>query len=240
MGYFFALGFLYGLRHALDADHVAAVAALATRARSARQMLRLGLAWGGGHAVTLFAVCALVLGLDLGFTDEVAHGLELLVGVMLIALGLDVVRRVRRERMHAHAHRHGADTTHLHLHTHAGEAAHAESRHGHDHPATLPGRAAAIGLMHGLAGSAGLLLLSAGAMESVAVGLVYIALFGLGSMLGMAALSLTIALPLRYTARFATWGYNGIHAVIGVGTAALGAVVVARNAADTAAWLGLA
>lgn len=239
MAYFFALGFLFGLRHALDADHLAAVATLATRAKSARETLRMGLAWALGHGVTLFAVCAVALVLGAGFSDRLAGALEFLVGVMLILLGGDVVRRVIRDRVHAHVHRHAERDIHLHVHGHADGHDHAESTHAHHHAPALTRRALAVGLMHGLAGSAALLLLSMGAMESTAMALAYMALFGLGSMVGMGALSLTIALPLKRCAGLVTWGYNGIHGVIGIGTVILGGVVVAETAEAAAGWIGL-
>lgn len=72
MSYIFFLGFLLGLRHALDADHLATVATLASRARSMGETARTGVAWGAAHAVTLFAVCALVLSLDVGMPETLA------------------------------------------------------------------------------------------------------------------------------------------------------------------------
>jgi hypothetical protein len=230
MAYFFALGFLFGLRHALDADHLAAVASLATRAKSATDILRMGLAWGLGHGVTLFVVCGIALAIGAGFTGQIAGALECLVGVMLVLLGGDVIRRAIRDRLHAHAHRHQDQSTHLHIHSHVQDSDHAGSDHAHGHRQGLTGRAMAIGLMHGLAGSAALLLLSMGAMENAMMGMIYVALFGLGSMIGMGALSLTIALPLKRCANMVTWGYNGIHVAIGAGTIALGGFIVAETA----------
>ena len=93
--------------------------------------------------------------------------------------------------------------------------------------------------MHGLAGSAALLLISVGAMETAAYALAYVALFGLGSILGMAALSLTIALPLRLSAGLITWSYNGVHAVVGIATTVFGGALLAETWAPAAALLGL-
>ena len=93
--------------------------------------------------------------------------------------------------------------------------------------------------MHGLAGSAALLLISVGAMETAAYALAYVALFGLGSILGMAALSLTIALPLRLSAGLITWGYNGVHGAVGIVTIVFGGALLAETAAPVAALLGL-
>jgi hypothetical protein len=237
MLYVLGLGFLFGLRHALDADHIAAVASLATRSRSVRDTVRVGLAWGLGHALTLFAVCAAVLVMGAGFPEHFALMAEFIVGIMLVGLGLDVLRRTIKERLHVHAHGHTDSGYHVHIHSHAGERRHEDSTHLHSHPAGLPRRAAIVGLMHGLAGSAALLLLAVSAFDTVVIGLAYVALFGIGSMLGMAVLSFTMALPLRRMARYTTWGMNGVNAVVGTGTVALGVMVMVETAPAAALWL---
>jgi hypothetical protein len=240
MTYTFVLGFLFGIRHALDADHIAAVAALATRSRSTRETLRTGLSWGLGHALTLFLVCAAVLLADVPLKENFAALAEFVVGVMLVGLGADVLRRAARDRKHVHVHRHGHDAVHLHLHSHAGEGEHLRSahHHRHDHAIGLAPRALVVGLMHGLAGSAALVVFAAAEMVDIWSGLVYVALFGLGSMIGMGALSLTIALPLRSAQQVATWGFRGVNLAVGLGTAILGGVVMFETAPALAAWLG--
>lgn len=220
MGAVLLFGLLIGMKHAVEADHVAAVASLAARSRGIGETLRLGLAWGLGHWAALFGVGAVVLSLDTALPEQVARLLELMVGVMLLALGADVIRRVLRDRIHFHVHVHGDGTRHVHAHSHAGEGAHEGSRHEHRHG--LPLRALAVGLMHGLAGSAALLLLAASRVESLWLGLGYLALFGLGSMVGMAALSLAIALPLHRMARPLTLAHNALSAAVGALTAGLG------------------
>lgn len=238
MIYIFLLGLLFGLRHALDADHIAAVAALATRAKSRRETVRTGIAWGLGHALTLFLVCAAVLLMDVGLPGDVALVAECAVGLMLVALGADVIRRTIRERIHVHGHAHGRDGYHVHLHSHAGEGSHAASAHRHVHRQGLPARALVVGLMHGLAGSAALLVIAVTEMASVADGLIYVALFGAGSMIGMAALSFTIALPMRRAARYLTYGFNGLNAAVGAGTTGLGAFLVWQTAPAVAGLIG--
>lgn len=211
-----ALGFLLGLKHALDADHVAAVAALATRAASAADRVRLSGLWGLGHAVTLFACGALLLALGAQVPPALAAALEGLVGVVLVALGVDVLRRLRRRGVHVHAHRHGDGTLHVHAHAHA----HAAADHAHAHPDGLLPRAFAVGTVHGLAGSAALVLLSLEAARTTAQALAYLALFGLGSIAGMCALSLAISLPLRRVPTRAVG--RGLEGALGALTIALG------------------
>ncbi|HEX3557463.1 MAG TPA: urease accessory protein [Thermoanaerobaculia bacterium] len=224
---------LLGLRHALEADHLAAVASLATRSRSLRSTVAQGVAWGLGHTITLLVVGGACLLLRATIPDRVATALEAAVGVMLLALGADVLWRLYRRRIHVHVHRHADGTVHLHAHGHAPEEAaaphHQQQAHEHPHAHGLPHRALMVGLMHGLAGSAALLLVTLTTLTSAWLGLAYIAFFGAGSILGMAALSAVIALPLRGTARMSQvlggW-YNGLEAAIGVSTILIGAWVL--------------
>lgn len=217
------LGIFIGMKHALESDHVAAVASLATRATSTREMVGLGVAWGCGHTVILLAIGAAVLAFDAVVPEQVAGGLELAVGVMLVVLGGDVIRRLIRDRVHIYAHRHG-EITHIHAHAHA-EGLQGTSGHDHGHPA-LAWRALLVGAVHGMAGSAALLLLTAQAIHSFWMGVLYIFLFGVGSVAGMAALSAAISLPLRLTARRLGWAYRGLTAIVGIFTIALGIHVV--------------
>lgn len=238
MLYILVIGFLLGLRHALDADHLAAVASLATRSSSTSETVRTGIAWGLGHTVSLFVVCAAVLVMDVGFPEHVASIAEFIVGLMLVGLGADVIRRAIRKKIHVHGHSHDDDGYHLHLHGHSNTRVHDAAAHSHAHPRGLPTRALVVGLMHGLAGSAALLLLAVTEQGSMGMALVYVALFGAGSMLGMAVLSFTIALPLRASARFAKLGFNAFNGAIGAGTVALGLYIVFETAPSVAGILG--
>ncbi len=221
-----AIGFLLGLRHALDADHVAAVAALATQARSIRETVKTGIAWGIGHTVTLFAVCAIIIVSGVAFPERLAGTLEFLVGLMLVGLGIDVILRIVRERIHVHAHAHLDQGSHIHFHSHEDETDHNASAHDHDHRSTLPKRALAIGLMHGLAGSAALLLLAVSQQISTAEALIYVLIFGVGSVAGMAILSAAIAWPIMASARRGTNLFKRFNLAIGTGTALIGAFVM--------------
>ena len=112
------IGFFLGLRHALDADHVATVAALATRSQSVGETIRTGLAWGLGHAATLLTVCILIIVFQIPFPENIAGLLEFFVGLILLWLGLDVILRVLRGRIHVHLHTHVNRGSHIHFHSH--------------------------------------------------------------------------------------------------------------------------
>jgi cytochrome c biogenesis protein CcdA len=219
------LGFLIGMKHALEADHVAAVASLATRSRSVIDTCRQGAAWGVGHTLTLLVFGGLVLVVDTVIPERLAQGLELAVGLMLVLLGADVLRRLVTERVHFHLHRHG-EQLHVHAHAHEPGGDHSRDPHAHSHPSGLPLRSLLVGMMHGMAGSAALIILTLGTVQSPWEGLAYILLFGLGSVVGMALLALAIAIPLRYSARRLTVAHNALKAVVGLATLGLGGTLV--------------
>lgn len=221
----FALGFLLGFQHALEADHLAAVASLATGSKGLRGAVRNGMFWGLGHTLTLllFGGAALVAGRLV--PDQFAAALEFAVGLMLLALGLDVLWRLRRQRVHIHRHRHGR-REHFHAHVHPAGQTHAALPHEHRHPQKFPLRAFAVGMMHGMAGSAAIVVLTLKTVHSPAEGLLYILLFGLGSVLGMAILSTVIGLPLRWTAKSLSRAFRGVNACVGLATVGLGLYVM--------------
>jgi hypothetical protein len=227
------LGFLIGMRHTLEADHVAAVATLTANTGSVRRAVPLGLLWGVGHTLALgaFGMTALMMG-SVVPQDFVGY-LELAVGVMLMVLGADVLIRLRRDRIHFHIHSHSGGVVHFHAHSHAKETEHASQRtrprHDHGHPAGLKARAFFIGIMHGMAGSAVLIVLTMQSLPSLAAGVAYIALFGAGSMLGMAVLSAAIAWPLHRWGQTLTWLNHTARAGVGGLTLMLGAVIVMKH-----------
>jgi ABC-type nickel/cobalt efflux system permease component RcnA len=229
MLYVLGLGFMIGMKHALEADHIAAVASLATGSRSINETTKLGVAWGLGHTITLFLVGTVVLLADMLVPETVAHYLEFAVGVMLTVLGIDVMVRMTRRKAHFHTHDHGG-SHHFHAHRHAPKARHDKTAHGHNHPSGLPLRALLVGLIHGLAGSAALVLLALSTITSLWLGLTYMLLFGVGSIVGMAMLSCAIALPLRFTADRLTWAWRGLTVGIGAITMVLGVSVAWRIA----------
>ena len=218
------IGFLLGIRHAMESDHVAAVASLVTRSPSMHESIRLGSAWGLGHTITLFIFGSAVLLLDRMIPEQIALMLEFIVGIMLVVLGIDVIRRFMRDSVHFHFHRHADGTLHWHAHSHETgktEFNHANSSHEHVHPERFPLRALLIGIMHGMAGSAALIVLTLQSVHSFAMGLIYISLFGIGSIAGMALLSMVIMLPLRHSAnRFA-----GLHQYLQLGIGSVTALL---------------
>ena len=185
-------GFLLGVRHALDPDHLAAVASISTEAKSIRDRVTQGAVWGIGHTLTLLVFGGVAILLGNLIPETLSAWLEAAVGLMLVLLGLDVLRRVRAERVHIHVHAHDLQEQHLHFHYHREDVS-----HDHSHPKTFPFRALFVGLMHGMAGSAALVLLAVSATTQPSHGMAYVIVFGIGSILGMAALSAVLSLPLR-------------------------------------------
>jgi ABC-type nickel/cobalt efflux system permease component RcnA len=210
------LGFALGLQHALEADHLAAVASVAAGSGRPGEIVKHGLTWGLGHALTLLALAGLLLVLGRALPEAWAGRLELAVGAMLMALGVQALWRVARRRrsLRTPAHPH----QHLHLHPYPRQD-----------PPGFRWRTLAVGLMHGLAGSAALVLLALGQVGDPLWGVAYVLLFGVGSMVGMAALSAVVAVPLSRTARSVSLAGVGLQALIGVLTTGLGIATVAAH-----------
>src|SRR5271167_2330579 len=222
------LGFLLGMQHALEVDHVAAVSSIAARRSDVADIVKHGLTWGIGHTLTLFAFAGAALSLGQAIPEHLARPIETAVGVMLVGLGVHVLWRLWRDRVHFHKHSHGDGTLHIHAHSQAGETiAHARAPHTHGHG--FRWRTLLVGLMHGMAGSAALLVLTVSQASSVAAGLGYVALFGIGSMIGMGALSTVIAVPLALSARWLTWANRGLQGAVGVITIAIGARTIVET-----------
>jgi high-affinity nickel permease len=190
-----SLGFLLGLKHALDADHVAAILTIATENRTFWRSSLIGFCWGLGHTVILLIVGTAVLLFKLTIPSAWAKLFEVAVGVMLVGLGLSVAFALWRERVHLHSHWHEDGEEHRHLHSHSRGA-----HHDHLHRFRLEYKSLAVGMVHGLAGSAALLLLVLAAVPSLGVGLVYILVFGTGSILGMVFLATAMSIPFAMSA----------------------------------------
>jgi sulfite exporter TauE/SafE len=188
---------LLGLRHATDPDHVAAVVTLATserlpgRGRSAAG--RLGLAWGLGHAFTLLAVGVPFIAFDTRLPAAVQKGAEVTIGVLIVLLALRLLHRWRAGSFHLHEHEHEGGLRHVHLHAHADE-----KDHLHEHGSQAPIGAFAVGLAHGLGGSAGVSLVLLATVESRAVGVAALAVLALGTAVAMTLLSSGFGIALRH------------------------------------------
>ncbi len=219
------LGFLLGMQHALEADHIAAVSSIAARRSSVGDIVKHGLTWGVGHTLTLFVFAGAAILLGQVIPGSLERPLEAAVGVMLVGLGAHVLWRLWRDRVHVHRHQHGDGKVHLHAHSHAGEMmTHRDSAHVHSHGVRW--RTLVVGLMHGMAGSAALVVLAASQAGTPMVGLFYILLFGVGSMLGMGALSTAIAVPIAASARWLTWANRGLQMAVGLLTIGIGAMTI--------------
>jgi high-affinity nickel permease len=211
------LGFLIGLQHALEADHIAAIASLASDKTGLKRIARHGAIWGAGHALTLAAFGGAVYALKLTLDDKLANGLEFAVGLMLVYLGSRIIFKLVRDRIHFHVHRHAGGDAHFHAHSHAGDVIdHRASRHGHVHPQGSWKRSLGVGMMHGLAGSAAVVALTASTATAPVPGFAFMALFGLGSTFGMAAFSAVLAVPLTLTAKTLTWANRGLQFLAGL------------------------
>jgi sulfite exporter TauE/SafE len=214
----FGLGLLLGIQHALDPDHLIAVSTIVSEHRNFKWASLIGAFWGLGHTTTLFIVGMIVIGLRVTIPPRLGSGLELLVAVMLVILGLNVLRKsLGPERVHLHTHRHNPEThTHFHVHENSGQD------HAHPHPFKAMRRPFIVGMVHGLAGSAALMLLVLSTIESPIGGLVYIVIFGLGSVGGMLLLSGIISLPFILTAQRFTVMNRWIRVIAGVASVTFG------------------
>jgi hypothetical protein len=192
------LGFSMGLRHALEADHLAAVASLSARAASPTALLRVAGAWGVGHGLAILAIACLWVATGVSVPEQMQPFVEAAAGLLLVWLGVDLLRERGGARARLSAHEHGGGTVHAHLHWRLQGEKHAD-RAGvldHRHPSDPLRRALLVGSLHGLGGSALLGLLAARGTDS-GQAIAYAAVFGLGATAGMLLLSTTISLPLR-------------------------------------------
>ena len=219
------------MQHAFEADHIAAVACLTNGNASPRSVLAHGTTWGIGHTATLLLFGGAVLFFGFQLDEQIARWLEFAVGGMLVGLGTKVLFGLWRERVHIHIHSHNDGTVHVHAHGH--KFSHRQSPHTHVHKQFTPGsyfRTLAVGVMHGMAGTAALIVfVAAASVGSILQGIGYIGMFGLGSVLGMAALSVVIALPSTYAARTLPNLGHVLKMGVGLGTSAMGCYVMVAN-----------
>lgn len=181
-------GFVLGLHHALDADHVVAVSTIVSKTKSLKSSSIFGALWGAGHTTTLFLIGVLILFFKLSIPRNVALFFEFSVGLMLVIMGGQLLYRTSLLKKHIHIHEHDG---HAHKHPHAHDIAHNHHQ-----------RSFLIGMVHGLAGSAALMILVLSTVKSALVGALFILIFGLGSIAGMFVTSALVGLPFVLSSRF--------------------------------------
>jgi high-affinity nickel-transport protein len=212
-----ALGFFLGMRHATDPDHVIAVSTIVGRYRTMGGASLIGALWGVGHTLTILIVGGGIILFGWVIPERLGLSLEFAVGLLLILLGilnlrgigelLNDLRHSGQGPVHAHPHTHG-DYIHNHAHGHEPE------RHPHEPERTPLGwvdrhfgklglyqaiRPLIIGVVHGLAGSAAVALLVLATIPDPWWGMLYLLIFGLGTVVGMMLVTAVVALPFTYT-----------------------------------------
>ncbi len=222
-------GFLLGLKHATEADHLAAVSTIVSERKSLWSSALIGAIWGLGHTISLFIAGIFVLLLDYKISETTESYLEMGVGIMLILLGLNVIRKLMQGgNLHFHSHGHGEHKhAHPHIHTHEQD----EHIHAHDKEITHHGfkfspRSLLIGMVHGMAGSAALMLLIIPTINSSLVGMLYIIIFGIGSIGGMMIMSFLVGLPFHFTAKNFNLFNRTLQSIAGLVSVVLGLYIV--------------
>ena len=218
------LGLVMGMRHATDPDHVIAITTIVSRERRIGAATTVGLVWGLGHAITVMAIGIAIIVFKIALPDRADSIMEFAVAVVLILLGLSVtggffraaaVRTLGWSRagsspfVHTHEHSHaGLTHRHPHVHPHGDEEMHHSGPAAlhHDHRLTAGNwvelrirrplaTAFGVGLVHGLAGTAALALLVLGAIPQPLWGVIYLAVFGAGTMIGMVLITSAMGVP---------------------------------------------
>lgn len=192
------LGLAVGIQHAFEPDHISAVSTLISKSnlkqKSIKYLIResiskssiLGAIWGAGHTTTLVLIGFLVYVFAITIHDHVFSGFEFIVGIMLVFLGMTTILNKKIQFIHRHPHQHKDGTLHVDEHNHD------DSNHRHTHKSYL------IGLIHGLAGSGSLVVLTATTFDSAEMVLGFIVIFGLGSIIGMTLVGSVMGIPLVF------------------------------------------
>src|SRR4051812_4687227 len=183
------LGFILGIKHAIEPDHVIAVSTIASQSKKLWHASLAGVFWGIGHTVTLFIVGIILILMKGEIPEKWAMSLEFLVGIMLVYLGVKTILSFKNIHVHRHDHD-GDDHKHVHSHTNSGE-----HEHKHQHKNATYLKSMFIGLVHGLAGSGAMVLLTISTVKSVGEAAIYILIFGGGTVIGMLFFTTIIGIP---------------------------------------------
>lgn len=182
---FFAYALFAGLAHAFEADHVLAVSNIVSQRDKIWPAVKDGIYWGLGHTSTIFIVGMIILLLKVNIPDSMFSYFEATVGLMLMAVAtyrIVIFWNEERPLLHKHGSEHAGENGHLHLHIHArGKRLHKASY--------------GIGLVHGLAGSGALVVLVMSQIKSMNTSLLYLLVFGLGSVAGMVLVTGVFSVP---------------------------------------------
>jgi high-affinity nickel permease len=213
-----AVAVLLGLRHATDPDHLAAVTTLiaSKRERGARSAASLGFAWGLGHATTLFAFGLPIVLFKAYLPERVQQGAETVIGFMIVALAVWLLVRWRRGLFHVHVHEHNGGP-HAHGHTHGESFGHP---HAYAQRARSPVQAYAIGLIHGIGGSAGVGVLLLAAINDHLVAVLALGVFAFFTAVSMALLSTGFGLTL--SSRPVRASFDRLAPILGMASLAFG------------------
>jgi len=219
-----AIGLGFGLKHATEVDHIVAVSTIVSEHRTLWRSTLVGALWGMGHTASLVAVGVVVLVLRVTIPDWVASWLEFGVALMIIGLGASALIRSLHKRRDFHLHRHQHDgVSHVHIHFHEHETEHAGPVTAHSHAISIVGRKPfLVGAMHGLAGSAALMLWVVAQTNSLITGMIYLCIFGIGSILGMVFMSGLVGLPFMFTSRRLSGVHYSLQTLAGIISIAFG------------------
>ncbi len=217
------LGFVLGLKHALDPDHVVAVSTIVSDSKSVKRSSVIGTFWGLGHTLSLLLAGIVVITLKIQISDRVALWMEFAVALMLVFLGLKaMLKPLRGWKVHIHRHAHDG-ASHIHVHMHRPNEA---PSHQHRHLLQFGARPFFVGMVHGMAGSAALMILVLATIPSAIAGLIYIAVFGLGSVGGMLLMSSLISLPFVLTKKRFSAVSEGLQVMVGLFSLTFGLFLV--------------
>jgi ABC-type nickel/cobalt efflux system permease component RcnA len=190
-----ALGFVLGIKHAIEPDHVIAVSTIASQSKKLLRSSLAGVFWGIGHTATLFIIGIILILMKGEIPEKWAMSLEFLVGIMLVYLGTTTILSFKNIHVHQHEH---DEEKHKHVHSHIHSGKH-EHKHQHKNVSYL--KSLVIGLIHGLAGSGAMVLLTMSTVKSVWEAAVYILIFGVGTIIGMLFFTTIIGIPFVFSTK---------------------------------------